>query len=335
MIARAAWLHYAGGMTQRAIAERFGVPVTRAHRMIARALGDGLVRVFVDAEVAGCIALEERLAERYGLRRCIVAPDLAEAGPMPLRALGLAAARLLLSVMRRADAPLIGVGHGETMAAMVDALPKQRTPSLRFVSLLGGLTRSYAANPHDVIFRIAAKTAAEGFMAPAPLFTDSAEDRAILMAQSGMAEIGRLWRAAEVCVLGVGAVDPEGSIGRANVFDPDQSLAELRARGACAEVLGQFLAADGRRLPSRYDGRLIAADLFSLRGREVYALAGGPAKVTALDAALRSGVFTGLITDETTAARLADDARSTETGANAAGCAATRNAAADRRSAGA
>jgi DNA-binding transcriptional regulator LsrR (DeoR family) len=306
LAARAAWLHYAGGLTQSAIAARFDIPVTRAHRMIARAAREGLVRVFVDAEVAGCVALEERLKARFALSSCIVAPDLADGNP--LRAIGLVAARMLTGVLERRAPAVIGIGHGRTLSAAVDQLPALDARGFRFVSLLGGLTRSFAANPYDVIHRLTGRTGAEGFLVPAPLFANSPEDRSILLSQTGLAEIRRLWSEAEICLLGVGAVDPEGSIARANVFDPEESLASIRAAGARAEVLGQFLDADGRLLGTRYDGRVIAADLFALKGREVHAVAGGEGKAAALASALASGVFTGLITDEATARRLVEDA---------------------------
>jgi DNA-binding transcriptional regulator LsrR (DeoR family) len=306
MAARAAWLHYAGGLTQSAIAERFGIPVTRAHRMIAKAVKDGLVRVFVDAEVAGCVALEERLKARFALESCVVAPDLGDGDS--LRAIGLAAARMLTGVLQRRKPTVIGIGHGRTLSAAVRELPVLDARAFRFVSLLGGLTRSFAANPYDVIHRLTERTGAEGFLVPAPLFANTPEDSRILLAQTGLADIRALWSEAEICFLGVGAVDPEGSIARANVFDPEHSLAEIRAAGARAEVLGQFLDDNGGLLSTRYDGRLIAADLSAMKGREVHAVAGGPDKAVALDAALRSGVFTGLITDEATARRLAGDA---------------------------
>ena len=35
---RAAWLHYAGGLTQAAVAKRLGLPSVKAHRLIARAV---------------------------------------------------------------------------------------------------------------------------------------------------------------------------------------------------------------------------------------------------------------------------------------------------------
>jgi len=226
--ARAAWLHYAGGMTQSAIAERFGIPVTRAHRMIARAAKDGLVRVFVDASVAGCIALEERLAARFGLHACTVAPDLGETGAMPLRALGLAAASLLMAILEQGSHRVIGVGHGATMAAMVAMLPSRAAPDVQFVSILGGLTRKFAANPYDVIHKLAERTGAEAFLMPAPMFANSPADKQVLLAQAGLAEIMRTIDAATVCILGIGAVDMEGGIARANVVDAETSLRAAR-----------------------------------------------------------------------------------------------------------
>jgi len=304
MAARAAWLHHVGGMTQSAIAKRFGVPVTRAHRMIARATRNGLVRVFVDAEVAGCIALESAIRDAFALSHVVVAPDVGETGPIPLRALGVAGAGVLMGLIDDPAHATIGVGHGSTMAAVVAALPRREAQGTRFVSLLGGLTRRYAANPFDVIFRLAERTGAEAFMTPAPLFANSPADRAVLLSQPGVGDVARMWGEASVCLIGVGAVDMAGSIARADVFDPENSLRDLREQGARAEVLGQFLDAEGERMATPYDGRVVAADIFSLAGRQAYAVAGGETKAPALSAALRSGCFTGLITDEATARRL-------------------------------
>lgn len=45
---RAAWLHYAGGLTQAAVAKRLGLPSVKAHRLIARAVADGVVKMSID-----------------------------------------------------------------------------------------------------------------------------------------------------------------------------------------------------------------------------------------------------------------------------------------------
>ena len=65
LAARAAWLHLAGGKTQGEVAEILGVQSTKAHRLIARARAEGLIRVFVEGPISGCIALEEKIKAEY------------------------------------------------------------------------------------------------------------------------------------------------------------------------------------------------------------------------------------------------------------------------------
>ena len=91
---RAAWLHYVGGLRQTEVAKRLGVPLVKAHRLIARVVADGAVKVSIEGDIIECIELEQALAARFSLETCEVAPDLQEEG-LPLRALGLAGAERL------------------------------------------------------------------------------------------------------------------------------------------------------------------------------------------------------------------------------------------------
>ena len=75
MAARAAWLHYAGGLTQSEVAKRLGLTSLKAHRLITKANQEGLVKVYIDGEVSECVALEDELSGRYGLDYCEVVPD--------------------------------------------------------------------------------------------------------------------------------------------------------------------------------------------------------------------------------------------------------------------
>lgn len=301
LAARAAWLYFAGGLTQAEIARRFGITGVKAHRLISRARAEGAVRVFVDQPVAGCLRLEEAIARAFGLEMVWVAPDLAETGSLPLRALGLRGAQYLMNVLASRSHGVVGIGHGRTLTAAVEALPRIEAGGTRFVSLLGGLTRKYAANPYDVIHRLAERTGAEAFMMPAPILANTPEDKRVLLSQWGMARIMETIGAASLCLVGVGTVDEQGVLAAA---DPEQGAAEreeLLGAGAAAEVLGQFLDAEGRPVATRLNGCAMAPDLASLRGREVVALAGGREKLAAIRSVLRAGLLTGLITDEATA----------------------------------
>ena len=299
---RAVWLHYAGGLTQAAVAERLGIPSVKAHRLIARAVADGVVKVSIDGDIAECIDLENRLAARYGVESCEVAPDLGEEG-LPLRALGLAGAGFLRREIERGEHPVIGLGHGRTLAAAVQHMPRLDAKGVRFVSLLGGLTRNYAANPYDVMHRLAERTAAQAYVMPVPFFANSVEDREVLLEQRGVREVFEMAGRASLKVAGIGTVDRGAQLVSSGMIEAGE-IAEVAAAGGVGELLGHFFDAGGRMIATTLSARTLSAapgDAFS--GRMV-AIAGGADKVAAIAAVLQSRRLTGLVTDELTAKAL-------------------------------
>ena len=139
--------------------------------------------------MAGCIALEDELKQRFDLEHCEVVPNVDD-GPLPLRTLGTAGARYLRHALDRGRDKVIALGHGRTLAASIDYLPTHAVvPSVRFVSLLGGLTRRFSANPFDVIQRLAEKTGAEAYLLPVPFFANSIADKKVLLSQLGIGDV--------------------------------------------------------------------------------------------------------------------------------------------------
>lgn len=299
---RAAWLHYVGGLTQAAVAKRLGVPSVKAHRLIARAVDAGMVKVTVDGPMVDCVKLENALCGRYGLEQAQVAPDLGEDG-LPLRALGVAGATFLRREIEQGGHGVIGLGHGRTLAAAIAAMPRFEAGGVRFVSLLGGLTRNYAANPHDVMHNLAAQTGAQAFVLPVPFFANSAEDRAVLLAQPGVQEIFDMSRAAPLKVVGIGTADESAQLVASGMIEPAE-IAEINAAGGVGEMLGTFFDARGRVLETTLTARLLAVDLDGPSKSRIVGIAGAVAKAPAIRAVLESGRLTGLITDEPTARAL-------------------------------
>jgi DNA-binding transcriptional regulator LsrR (DeoR family) len=298
---RAAWLYHAGGFTQSEVAERLGVAAAKAHRLIARATRAGFVRVFVEGPIGGCVALEDALSERYGLSVCRVVPDLGEDG-LPLRALGTAAATFLRDALERGAHRVIGLGHGRTLAAAVEVLPATPAPQVRLVSMLGGLPRRLRSGPFEVIHRVAEKTGADAYLLPVPMIADTPADAEVLRRQRGVADALALAAEATLVLAGIGAIAEAAFLPMAGMVNAAEVRA-LRAAGAAGEILGRYLGADGTAVATDLHDRVIAAALRALRG--VVAVAGGIEKTEAIRAVLASRVLTGLITDESTARRLA------------------------------
>ncbi|QTO00381.1 sugar-binding transcriptional regulator [Brucella sp. 458] len=299
---RAAWLHFAAGMTQSAVAKRLGLPSVKAHRLIAKAVADGAVKVTIDGDITECIDLENRLADLYGLDYCEVAPDIGEEG-LPLMALGHAGANFMRREIEHGDHEVIGIGHGRTLSAAVGYMPRVVANDLRFVSLLGGLTRNFAANPHDVMHRIAEKTGMPAYVMPVPFFANTAEDREVLLAQRGVTTVFDMGCRAELKIVGIGTVDAQAQLVTSGMIELGE-VEEIANLGGVGEMLGHFFNANGQWLETALTGRTIAASVENADMSRIVALAGGLSKVDAIRAVLKSGRLYGLITDERTAKAL-------------------------------
>jgi DNA-binding transcriptional regulator LsrR (DeoR family) len=296
---RAAWLHYVGGLTQAKVAKRLGVPSVKAHRLIARAVANGAVKVSIEGDIVECIELEQALCARFGLDSCEVAPDLEEDG-MPLRALGLIGAARFMRWLENGEALTIGIGHGRTLAAAVRTLPRFATTEVQFVSLLGGLTRNFAANPHDVMHLLAEKTGAQAYVMPVPFFANTIEDRDVLLAQRGVSDVFDLAETAPIKIVGIGTVKTGNQLVTSGMVNTDEIKA-ISDAGGVGELLGHFFNSDGVTVNTPLTARTLSVTLNEERDDKIIALAGGPEKIEAIHAVLKSGRLSGLITDERSA----------------------------------
>jgi DNA-binding transcriptional regulator LsrR (DeoR family) len=220
-----------------------------------------------------------------------------------LRTLGTAGARYLRNLIESERFDLIGVGHGRTLAAAVDLMASVDAGKTRFVSLLGGLTRRFAASPFDVIHRLAERTGAEAYVMPVPFFANTAKDRAVLESQFGVSDVIAMAKKAQIYIAGIGEVDRESFIASAGMIDAED-IDDVMRTGAAAEILGQFFAPDGTHIRNSVSDRALAPRIEELKSHRIVALAGGSAKTQAIRAILASGLLFGLITDEATARRL-------------------------------
>ncbi len=307
---RAAWLYYEASLTQAEISEQLRLAPARVQRLIAQAAREGLVRILIEGEFGGCLALERALIERFSLNYCRVVPILPETGPTgssaPSRlisSLGRAAAGFLHETFDRSIHKVIGFGHGRTVAASVEHLPRLPRPGLTVVSVVGGLAQRIDDTPFDVIHALAEKTGARAFLPPVPFYANSEADRAVLMRQRGVAEAFAIAAQATLIVMGVGEVASTASLCHAGMVSAGE-LKQAQRDGAVAEALGSFFDAEGQRIATGLHDRLIGIGPDGLVGREVLVVAGGLEKVAAIRAILRTQLVSALIIDERTATSL-------------------------------
>ena len=299
---RAAWLHYAGGLTQGDVAKRLGIPSLKAHRLIAKAKEDGLVRFSIDGEISECLDLEDKMRVRFGLKFCEVCPDLDDE-PLPLQALGIAGSRFLKTAFENGEDKVIGFGHGRTLAAAVSLLPKMNVRDVKLVSLLGGLTQRFAATPFDVIHRLAERTGAETYVLPLPFYANTVEDRAVFLSQRGVPAVMAMGIDATLRVVGIGTMEADASTLSTGMIE-HQEFDDARKAGGIGEILGHIFSQTGKVIETDISARTLTMDVEDIGKQKTIALAGGRSKIEAIRAVLASGLLYGIIIDERSARSL-------------------------------
>ena len=162
---------------------------------------------------------------------------------------------------------------------------------MKFVSLLGGLTRRFAANPFDVIHRLAENTGAEAYLMPVPFFANSIEDKKVLLAQHGMREVLAAGATrASLLIVGIGEIERRTfpALGGMVARRRDRGGAQALARPAKCSDSSSTL--DGRPFEQRsYRPGARARHRRACRGAGSWRSRGGRAKVAAIRAILASG----------------------------------------------
>ena len=298
--ARVAWYYFMGGMTQQEIANRLGLTRVRVNRIVGQVRTDGSVRIEVRLPLAGCVALEERLRERYALAEVRVVPTVPDETDLQ-RVIGEAAAAMLEP--RLAPGLGVAVGWGRTLRAAVARIAPRRLEGSWVVSLMGGLARGSGTNTFEVSTALAQAIGAECFYFTAPIYCPSRESKATLLTHYGVAETMRRAKACDVALVTCGDLSTRSLLGATQAVR--EHTEGLRAVGAVGDLLGVFCNAEGEPVAHPLNARVMALPPDDLKRVPVSIMAaGGPHKAPVLRGLLRAGYVNRLATDEATAEAL-------------------------------
>jgi DNA-binding transcriptional regulator LsrR (DeoR family) len=295
---RAAWLYFVTGLTQAQIGKKLGINRIRVNRLLAEARDRGLVQIRIAGRLADCVALENRLVQRFGLAEAIVVPSPPDSKLIPQ--IIAAAAGVALSA-RLPQARSVGVGWGRTLRLSLQSVPRRSQPRLSVVSLLGGLTRGSAMNPHETASHLADLLDAQCFYVAAPALTDSEPTRDLLIAQPMLREVFERGEKVDLAFLSVGELSSTSTMARVGLITP-RDVEELRDAGAVGDICAHWIDLKGRLVDHPLNRRVVALAPQRLAGIPCVMIAsGGAGKVAALHGVMAGGMTDVLVTDEQTA----------------------------------
>ena len=295
---RAAWLYFVAGLTQAQIGKKLGLNRTRVNRLLAQARDQGLVQINITGRLASCVELEERLRQHYNLADAVVVPTPPDQALIP-QVIATAAAAALSSRLK--DGMSVGVGWGRTLRLPIQSVPRRQLGRLSVVSLLGGLTRGSAMNPHETASHLADLVGAQCYYIAAPALTDTESTRDLLVAQPMLYEIFERGAKVDLAFLSVGELTPACTMARVGLISQEE-VKDLLDAGATGDICAHWIDAEGRLVDHPLNSRVMALSPEKLKQIPCVMIAsGGRTKSAALRGVMKGGMCDVVITDEQTA----------------------------------
>lgn len=307
-LARVAWHYYVEGINQQEVADRLATNRLRINQALRDARREGIVRITIESPFLRSVELEAEMRRRFGLERVRIVPSPQDPRKVQTT-VGAALAMEISPLIADSSIKRFGLTWGMTIYHASRFLRPTLRPDLEFVSLLGGIAQGSDVNSFDIVKAFATQCEAQRTYFTAPIYAPSRATRDAILDTEFFDDVFERIRSVDACVIGAGDMSTDSLLIR-HAVPSDVNVAELVAAGAVGDIQGQFLDAEGRLVDHEINERAIGIgvlDVANLKGTIL--AAGGPGKVPIICAALRTGAFRRLVTDEQTAAAvLARDA---------------------------
>ncbi len=300
LIAQILTLHYKEDMLQSKIATKLSLSTAKVNRLIMRGRALGMVQITIKSPFLHQFEIERELSKRWDLKNCLVVPSVTGNPEMTLNHVGDAAGRMLLETIRKGDT--ISISGGKALSAMIANLPVDRSFDVKVVPMTGGVQGQHFTDVNHIATELANRLGGRATLIHAPLHTETAEERNLLMSVRSVREVMDAARLAAVAVFGIGAVIGENSTYYEAHPVAKAEREKLYISGVRGEYLGYLIDQNGSLAESPLNSRLVALPPNEAAKIPVtIGIASGPEKVEPLVAALNGGYLNSLVTDEQTA----------------------------------
>lgn len=294
--------YYLHGSSQVVIARDLGLDPSTISRHLKRARDDGIVHIEIVAPWRQNAQVARGVADTLGLSRVIVA-ELRHELEGTLPAVAAVAAQFASDQFRRGTR--IGIGWGETLAAVVQRMDAGGVEGLNVSQLAGGLAEGRPGiQGHELVRHLTEIFPnSRATYLHAPSIVDSAAIRDAFLADRSVQAALAVAARSEVALVGIGDMDAQATLFRAShVLSADRDA--LLAQGAVGSMNARFYDAHGQPI-GHLDRRTVAISWDELQAvPTVIAVAAGVDKCEAIRGAARTGCIDVLVTDELTAQRL-------------------------------
>lgn len=303
LLFKVARAYYEDNLTQKQIGGRFGLSRVKVSRMLSRAKRSKIVQISITPPHSSNVDLERKIEDKYDLKEAVIITPVSKEADMIVSELGLAGAQYLHRCLQGNEA--IAISWGNTLLAVVDALPAANLPHVRVVQIIGGLGE-LEANVHgaELTRRMAETLGARPRLLHAPGIVKNKTVRDALVNDPQVSGTLKLAASAEIALVGIGAFRKGSTLSNTRILTKIQ-MQSLKKANAAGDIALRFFDGNGAVVRTAIDSRIIGLEIDTVKKiPRVIGVAGGKNKIEVIRAALRNKLINVLITDNQVASGL-------------------------------
>jgi len=298
VLADIAELYYKDGLTQFEIAKRIGVSRPTVVNYIKQAREQGIVDIQIRGSAYKGSNLSRLLCDKYGLDDVYIARTTPEPNAeVAQNKLARLAAMALSDLLCEND--VLGVSWGGTIQRAANEFPRRYIKHLNVCQLVGSVSSDALLAAEESTIHIAKRTGAKCNTLPVPAVVSSVQLakqlRAEPIVQKHLAQFKELTKV----FFSVGDMSDDSMVYAIGMATAEEWESNRSSRGAQAVLAGRFLDKNGERLDSDFTQRIMGIELEQLRAVPMRMfVAGGEAKLDAVNATLAGKYATHLVIDD-------------------------------------
>jgi DNA-binding transcriptional regulator LsrR (DeoR family) len=283
--------YYQDGATQEEISKKFGVSRAKIGRLLKQARDEGIVEITVKYHPVYSAKIEQRLIERFGIKRALIALDQPDEESQRMQVGGLVS-NYLAQTLR--GGTVVTVGQGRNVSAVAHHMGVIAPRDCKFVCGIGGIhPRGGRFNADHICRQLAKKYGGTSETLYAPAYAENRDQKMAFMQNATVKQTLDLARKADVAVVGVGDMSENSYMVDLGWFTTDEVVQSRLNQGVVGDFAGyDFFDIQGRAANTVMSDRVIGLGLEEFRRiSEVIAIASENSKPMALLGALRTGVI--------------------------------------------
>ncbi|PTC06988.1 DNA-binding protein [Vibrio mediterranei] len=283
--------YYQDGATQEEISKKFGVSRAKIGRLLKQARDEGIVEITVKYHPVYSAKIEQRLIERFGVKRALIALDQADEEAQRMQVGGLVSNYLAQTLK---GGTVVTVGQGRNVSAVAHHMGVITPRDCKFVCGIGGIhPRGGRFNADHICRQLAKKYGGNSETLYAPAYAENKDQKLAFMQNATVKQTLDLARKADMAIVGVGDMSENSYMVDLGWFTADEVVQSRLNQGVVGDFAGyDFFDIQGQAANTVMSDRVIGLGLEEFRMiSEVIAIASENSKPMALLGALRTGVI--------------------------------------------